>query len=76
VDGVLAAFDYWQIEGPVARLAGQYRWQLARRGRQFDIQDMLIGAHARYLDETLVTDNIRDFPIPDLKLLRSSDTLP
>ncbi|MEO7667589.1 MAG: type II toxin-antitoxin system VapC family toxin [Dehalococcoidia bacterium] len=76
VGAVLEAFDYWPIEEPVARLAGQYRWGFARQGKQFDVQDMLIGAHARYLDETLVTDNIRDFPIPGLKLLRPGDPLP
>jgi predicted nucleic acid-binding protein len=76
VDEVLRAFDYWEIPQPVARFAGQLRWAFARRGRQYDIQDMLIGAHARYLDETLVTDNLRDFPIPGLKLLRPGDPLP
>jgi predicted nucleic acid-binding protein len=76
VDKVLEAFDYWPIEAPMARLAGQYRWSCARQGRQYDVQDMLIGAHARYLDETLVTDNVRDFPIPGLKVLRPGDPLP
>jgi predicted nucleic acid-binding protein len=73
---LLSTLYYWPIEAPVARLAGQLRWAFARRGMQFDVQDMLIGAHVRYLDETLVTDNIRDFPIPGLKLLRPGDPLP
>lgn len=76
IDALLSTLYYWPIEAPVARLAGQLRWAFARRGMQFDVQDMLIGAHARYLDETLVTDNIRDFPIPGLKILRPGDPLP
>lgn len=76
IEELLGIFSYWPIERPVAVLAGQYRWQLAREGKQYDVQDMLIGAHARYLNVTLVTDNIRDFPIAGLKLLRPGDPLP
>ena len=76
IDALLSTLYYWPIERPVAVLAGQYRWQFAREGKQYDVQDMLIGAHALYLNETLVTDNIRDFPLPGLKLLRPGDPLP
>jgi tRNA(fMet)-specific endonuclease VapC len=48
---------------------GEIRANLKLRGQPIGANDMLIGAHARYLDLTLVTNNVREFSrIPGLKL--------
>ena len=48
---------------------GEIRADLKRRGQLIGANDMLIAAHARYLDLILVTNNIREFSrIPGLKL--------
>jgi tRNA(fMet)-specific endonuclease VapC len=67
---IFASLDYWQIEERVAQLAGEYRYQYARRGRTLTTTDVLLAAHAVSRDATLVTGNIRDFPMPELRVLR------
>ncbi len=48
---------------------GKIRADLKRRGQLIGANDMLIAAHASYLDLTLVTNNTREFSrIPNLKL--------
>jgi len=70
IDSLLAAFEYWPIGWTVARLAGEYRYQYARAGRKLAVTDVILGAHALSEDATLITDNVRDFPMPGLKILR------
>ena len=56
--------------GPEAALHyGQIRTELQRQGPPIGSNDMLIAAHARSLDVTLVTNNRREFDrIPGLKV--------
>lgn len=74
VDRLLTNFEYWEIDEPVARLAGRYRYGYARQGRPFALTDMLMAAHAVQRDATLVTDNVRDFPMPEVRLRRPDPT--
>ena len=76
IDTLLGAFEYWPIEWAVARLAGEYRYKYGREGRKLGAPDAILGAHAISEDATLITDNIRDFPMPELKILRLSDFRP
>jgi len=69
-DALLDAFDYWLIDEETARRAGWYRYRFARLGRQFSVTDMILAAHAVDRDATLVTGNVKDFPMPELKMLR------
>jgi predicted nucleic acid-binding protein len=69
-DGLISSFDYWPIGYAEARLAGWYRYRYARRGRAYSTTDMLLATHAISRGATLVTGNIRDFPMPELKVLR------
>lgn len=62
--------DYWVIEFGTARLAGELRMQYQQLGRTLAVTDALIAAQAIARDATLVTDNVRDFPMPELKILR------
>jgi predicted nucleic acid-binding protein len=66
---LVKGFDYWVIELPVAILAGQYRNHYARRGRPLAVPDTLIAAQAVARDATVITRNVRDFPMPELKVL-------
>ena len=66
----LADFQYWDISREAAVLAGLFRYDLARQGRALHIPDALMAATAVVLDATLVTNNIKDYPMPSLRLLR------
>lgn len=52
----------------IATLAGNLRREYKSKGRVLPTVDTLIAATAIYLKATLVTNNTKDFPIPDLKL--------
>ena len=69
-DRLFGGFDYWPIDPPTARLAGTYRYRYARMGRPLSVTDMLMAASAVRNDATLVTGNVKDFPMPELKLMR------
>jgi predicted nucleic acid-binding protein len=51
-------------------LAGVFRYDLARQGRTLQISDALTAATAVVTGSTLVTTNVKDYPMPNLRLLR------
>lgn len=63
-------FDFWVIEISDAILAGRYRSEYARRGQKLAVPDTLIAAQAVTRNATVITRNVRDFPMPELKVLR------
>jgi len=69
-EAFLGALEYWEMDAGVARLAGQLRYRYARLDRPLSVADCLLAAHAISEDATLVTGNVRDFPMPELKLLK------
>jgi predicted nucleic acid-binding protein len=69
-EAFMAPLQYWEMDAGVARLAGQLRYRYARLGRPLSVADCLLAAHAIIEDATLVTGNVRDFPMPELKLLK------
>ncbi len=66
----IADFEYWDITREAAALAGIFRFDLARQGRVLQIPDALMVATAVVTGSTLVTNNIKDYPMPNLRLLR------
>jgi len=66
----ISDFEYWTISRDVAVLAGTFRYDLARKGRALHIPDALMAATAVVADATLVTSNIKDYPMPSVRLLR------
>ncbi len=52
----------------VARLAGSLKSRYARQGVTLDLPDMIVAATALEHGLTLMTDNRRDFPLPELQL--------
>jgi predicted nucleic acid-binding protein len=63
-------FEYWDISREAAVLAGVFRYDLARQGRTLQIPDALMAATAVVTGSTLVTNNVKDYPMPNLRLLR------
>ncbi|HEX2283070.1 MAG TPA: PIN domain-containing protein, partial [Thermomicrobiales bacterium] len=66
----IADFRYWDIPREAAVLAGELQYEQKRRGRALHTPDALMAAMAIITDSTLVTNNIKHFPMPNLKLLR------
>ena len=69
MENFLAQLDTLAYERPADRHYADIRNALERRGTPIGPVDLFIAAHARSLDLTLVTDNIREFSRVDgLKL--------
>ena len=69
VDLILSALEVLPMEPPTDRHYGDIRHGLARRGAPIGPNDLLIAAHARSLDLTVVTDNEREFRrVTDLRV--------
>lgn len=52
----------------VARKAGSLRYEYARKGITFTLPDTLIAATALHYGLTLITENRKDFPMPEIQL--------
>ena len=52
--------------------AGRYQYDFARKGIALSLPDMLVAATAIQEGATLVTSNVKDFPMPELALLPNS----
>lgn len=60
---------YWNISFDAAIRAGQYRYDFARKGITLSTTDSLIAAIAWENNATIITNNVKDFPMKDVKLL-------
>jgi predicted nucleic acid-binding protein len=69
-DAFVAELTYWATTREMARQAGIYRYAYARLGRTILTADVLIAATAAAVGATLVTNNIKDFPMPEIKTMR------
>jgi tRNA(fMet)-specific endonuclease VapC len=66
---ILDALDILALEPPVDAHYGAIRAVLERAGQTIGANDLLIAAHARCLNLTLVTANVREFSrVPDLRI--------
>jgi tRNA(fMet)-specific endonuclease VapC len=64
----LRTLEYYHITWPVARMAGLLKRDQARKGVMVTIADATIAAVAIAHELTLLTDNVKDFPMKDLTL--------
>lgn len=64
----LTSLEYYHLAWPVARLAGLLKRDHSRKGQTLTLADATIAAVALIHDLTLMTDNVKDFPIKDLSL--------
>ncbi len=65
---LLAAFECLPIHCEIAQLAGGLRGTWARKGVTLHLADTLIAAAAMHYRLALMTDNRKDFPMPELQL--------
>jgi predicted nucleic acid-binding protein len=64
---LLRVFPSINVDADIADLAGRYGRQYKKTHARKTL-DLMIAATARIHDLTLVTTNVRDFPMPELKL--------
>ena len=69
LDGFVADLEIMDFDAAAAQHYGEIRAALRRAGTPVGSNDLLIGAHARSLGLTLVTNNRREFDrMPGLKV--------
>ena len=60
---------YYETTPAIAKEAGRYRYEFARIGTTLSATDSLIAAVAIANDATLITNNLRHFPMQEIRLL-------
>jgi predicted nucleic acid-binding protein len=68
-DAFFTALTYWPISRQAAMRAGQYRHAFARKGRTLTTTDALVAAVAQEYQAVVVTDNLKDYPMAEVRLL-------
>ena len=71
-DAFLHNLEYYSITWKIAARAGTLRYQYARKGYTLSLPDVTIAAVALEHNLTLLTDNGRHFPMPELRLGESA----
>ncbi|MCH8901622.1 MAG: PIN domain-containing protein [Chloroflexi bacterium] len=67
---LLSTLKYFDLSFDVALAAGAFQYTFARQGRTLKLTDVLIGAAALANNAILLTDNVKDFPLPGLQVER------
>jgi predicted nucleic acid-binding protein len=65
-ESFLGALDCYDLTAAAGRRAGSLKQQWARKGRTLALDDMIIAAIALEHGCTLMTDNRKHFPMPEL----------
>ena len=66
----LESLEYYDIDFDVAALSGKIRQEFRKKGITLATTDTIIAAVAVYYDLTLITDNVKDFPMKEIKLYK------
>lgn len=69
-----ATLDYWEISRDAAIRAGHYLYHYARQGLTLSTTDALLAAVAYEQHGVLLTDNPKDYPMPEIELLSLRET--
>jgi predicted nucleic acid-binding protein len=64
----LRSLQYFDITWPIARQAGLLKREYSQKGKTLTISDATIAAVALHHKVTLITANVRDFPMKDLTI--------
>jgi predicted nucleic acid-binding protein len=67
-DSWLLALPYWHIGFNVAVQAGTYRKTASEAGRTLSATDSLLAALARDKGAVLLTSNLKDYPMDDVRV--------
>lgn len=73
IDLLLRRLDFLTTTQEAAARAGRYQADWRRRGKTLHLADALIAGTARSHGAVLVTDNVEDFPMRDVKAARLRD---
>jgi predicted nucleic acid-binding protein len=69
----LLSLPYWQIDLQPAMQAGIDRKEASEAGRTLSVTDSLLASLARQHDATLLTSNIKHYPMKDVRVLSLRD---
>lgn len=72
-DEFFDALRFWGESRDVGRQAGTWRYEFARQGTPLATTDWLIAAVANQRDAIVVTNNVKDYPMPELEVLPLKD---
>ena len=67
-EAFLSSMDCYPLTASIARRAGSLKSAWARKGQTLSLADMIVAATALEHGVTLMTDNRKDFPLPELEL--------
>jgi len=67
-EALLDGLECLDLTGSAARLGGKLKYQWSKRGQTVSLADALIAAIALEARCVLLTDNRKDFPMPELHL--------
>lgn len=67
-EAFLRSLRFYEVTWEVARQAGELKREWAKRGRMIALPDATIAAVTLVNGLTLVTDNRKDFPMPELRV--------
>lgn len=65
----MSTLPYWHISRDGARHAGLYRKAASLTGRTIQVADSLIAATAHEHQATILTSNIKDYPMKDVRVV-------
>jgi predicted nucleic acid-binding protein len=66
-EALLSGLELYELNASAARLAGKLRITWARKGRTLALADAIVAAIAIERECSLLTDNRKDFPMPEVK---------
>jgi len=69
-EAFLSSLECYAVTAAIARKAGSLKSRWAQKGQTLTLADMLVAAVAIEHGLTLLTDNRKDFPIPELKFYK------
>ena len=64
----LAGLEHYDVDSQLARYAGLLKNEWAKKGRTLGLADVVIAATALANNLVLMTDNSKDFPMPQLAM--------
>jgi predicted nucleic acid-binding protein len=67
-EALLGGLEEFEIGGRAARAAGKLKMTWSKRGRTVSLADAIVAAIAIEQGCALLTDNRKEFPMPELRL--------
>jgi predicted nucleic acid-binding protein len=67
-EAFLVSLECYPMTATIARRAGALKNTFARKGRTLSLADMIVAATALEHGLALMTDNRKDFPLPELNI--------